>query len=251
VDRRDLASLAGFFVADEPIVPGGTLTLGEDAAHHMRVRRLGVGERVRVTDGAGSLGVGTIVRLVRATAAVQIDEVEHVEAAPAIHLLVPVADRERMLWLAEKSVELGAASWRPVMWRRSRSVSPRGEGTAFGAKVRLRMIAALTQSGGAWLPAIFPDAPIGRAIPATSAGTKVVLDGRGDPMLSIDLKPPVSLAVGPEGGFEEDELESLLAADFRRASLASTVLRFETAVVAAHAVARAALGASKEPSHGR
>jgi 16S rRNA (uracil1498-N3)-methyltransferase len=34
-------------------------------------------------------------------------------------LLAPVADRDRMLWLAEKTVELGLTSWRPVVWRRS------------------------------------------------------------------------------------------------------------------------------------
>ena len=39
-----------------------------------------------------------------------------------------------------------------------RSVSPRGEGPAFGEKVRARMLSALEQSGGAWLPTILPDA---------------------------------------------------------------------------------------------
>jgi 16S rRNA (uracil1498-N3)-methyltransferase len=52
------------------------------------------------------------------------------------------------------------------------------------------------------------------------------------------------LAIGPEGGIEADELASLAAAGFRPVRLGPTVLRFETAAVAAVAVARTALGAS-------
>ena len=153
MERRDRASLAAFFAADEPLSPGATVALGEDAAHHMRVRRLGVGERVAVLDGNGTRAEGTLVRLAKDVAHVTLESITAVEPMPPVHLLVPIADRERMLWLAEKSVELGATSWRPVMWRRSRSVSPKGEGPSFANKVRSRMISALAQSGGAWLPA--------------------------------------------------------------------------------------------------
>ena len=54
--------------------------------------------------------------------------------------------------LAEKVTELGVTSWRPVVWRRSKSVSPRGEGPTFQGKVRGRMTSALIQSGSGWLP---------------------------------------------------------------------------------------------------
>ena len=134
--------VATFFAADQ-IVPGATVSLDEDAAHHARVRRLDVGHRVRLLDGAGTLGWGTLVRLAKSQMHVEVESAETVDAPPAVHMLVPVADRDRMLWLAEKCAELGAASWRPVMWRRSKSVSPRGEGMTFQAKVRARMISAL------------------------------------------------------------------------------------------------------------
>ena len=117
------------------------------------MRRLEPGARVQVLDGAGAVATGTLTRVAKSGATVTIEEVAHVTAPAAVHLLAPIADRDRMLWLAEKTTELGLTSWRAVMWRRSRGVSPRGEGTAFHAKVRARMIAALTQSGGAWLPA--------------------------------------------------------------------------------------------------
>ncbi len=169
------------FFSSEPLAAGARqAALGEGEAHHVRVRRLAVGARIRLTDGAGAIALGTLIKLGKHQALVEIDEVRRVEPLPAIHLLVPIADRERMLWLAEKVTELGIASWRPVLWKRSRSVSPRGEGLGFQEKVRARMIAALTQSGGAWLPTLFPDAPLERAIAAAPPATRLLLDAAGD-----------------------------------------------------------------------
>jgi 16S rRNA (uracil1498-N3)-methyltransferase len=227
------------FFAHEPLTGGALVALGEDAAHHARVRRLEVGEPVALRDGAGGTGVGRLARLARSHAAVELHAVVHVPLPPPVHMLVPVGDRDRMLWLAEKCVELGATSWRPVLWRRSRSVGPRGEGSAFHQKVRARMIAALTQCGGAWLPELHPDAPVERAAAAAPDGTRVVLDPGGAPMLALEPAGSVSVAVGPEGGIEPDELAHLEAAGFRRARLPGSTLRFETAGIAGLALARA------------
>ena len=59
------------------------------------------------------------------------------------------------------------------------------------------------------------------------------------------------LAIGPEGGIEADELEALVAAGFRPVRLGPTILRFETAAVAALAIARTALGALRGHAIGR
>lgn len=238
--------MSATFHAAERLTAGSTVTLGEDVAHHARVRRLEVGERVLLTDGAGTLGSGTILRIAKQHVAVRTEEVETREAPPAVHLLVPVADRERMLWLAEKSVELGATSWRPVLWRRSKSVSPRGEGTTFRQKVQARMIAALEQSSGAWLPAIFPEATPENAIAAAPPGTRLLLDALGEPALRASYAAPVTLAIGPEGGLEPEERDALLGAGFRPISIGDTTLRFETAAIAALALARGALTVAGE-----
>jgi 16S rRNA (uracil1498-N3)-methyltransferase len=240
-DRR--SAVARFLVA-ESFAPGATVSLGRDAAHHLRVLRVGEGGRVALTTGSGLVGTGSLVEVTRAAASVEVEEVQRVSRAPAVHMLVPIADRERMLWLAEKCTELGATSWRPIEWRRSVSVSPRGSGPAFQARLEGRMISALTQSGGAWLPEVCDAAPLAEAIRATSIGTRVVLDPDGLPLLhlgSSGWREPVSIAVGPEGGIEEAEHAQLADAGFVRASLGDTILRFETAGVAALAVVRAAL----------
>ncbi|MFL5562219.1 MAG: RsmE family RNA methyltransferase [Gemmatimonadaceae bacterium] len=252
VERRDRAplgsdggaeprgSVATFF-AGEAIVVGSTVALDEDAAHHARVRRLDLGHRIRLLDGNGAIGWGTLVRLAKSQMHVDVESAERVEAPPEIHLLVPVADRERMLWLAEKCAELGAASWRPVMWRRSKSVSPRGEGMTFQAKVRARMIGALEQSGTAWLPAIYPEATVERAIAAAPRGAHCLLDGSGDSMPATEMIAPLCIAVGPEGGVDPDERELLVSAGWLPVAIGRSTLRFETAGIAALAIARAAL----------
>lgn len=257
------------FVTTESFAAGRQVTLGEDAAHHIRVRRLDVGAAVALLDGQGSRGTGTLVRIAKRNATVEVESVAAEPPPRAVHLLVPVADKDRMLWLAEKTAELGASSWRPVLFRRSRSVSPRGEGPMFTQKVTARMVAALEQSGSAWLPAIFPDASVERAIAASPPGPRFVLDGAGDPLVSVVVEAlaraqdtvahpdatgahrapdeltgaPVTVAVGPEGGIESDEHQLLRDAGFIPASIGANILRFETAAVAALGVVQSAFAA--------
>ena len=246
LNREGVAAGRPNFVTTEPFAVGVTCVLDEHAARHMRVLRLDAGAMVGVRDGQGHVGGGQLVRLTKTQAFIEISDVEVLAPLPEVHLLVPVADRDRMLWLAEKACELGCTSWRPVLWRRSRSVSPRGEGVAFQQKVMARMSSALAQSEGAWLPQPFPDATLERALLAAPPGDRLVLDPAGAPMVGATataLQEPIVLAVGPEGGIEKDELEALVASGFRPVRLGPTILRFETAAVAALAIARTALGA--------
>ena len=240
------------FVVGEGFAAGQVVTLGEEEAHHMRVRRLDAGQRIGLLDGQGTRGEGVLLRIAKRNATVQVESATVGDPMPAIHLMLPVADRDRMLWLAEKATELSATSWRPVLWKRSKSVSPRGEGPQFHQKVAARMASALGQSGGAYLPVAYPDASPDRAIAAAPEGVRDVCDESGAPMArvldaairSTPSLPTVTLAIGPEGGFEDVELAELEAAGFVRVRMGGTILRFETAAVAALGIARAALDAA-------
>jgi 16S rRNA (uracil1498-N3)-methyltransferase len=245
VERSDRAPVATFFATDALTV-GGTATLSEDAAHHIRVARVAVGERVALRDGAGRAALGTLVKISRSSALVDISEMSELARPAPIHLLAPVADRERMLWLAEKVTELGVASWRPVVWRRSKSVSPRGEGPTFQSKVRARMTSALIQSGGGWLPDVFPESSIERAIAAAPLGTRLVLTKDGEPIVGVPMRAPITIALGPEGGMEQSERDSFIGASFLPVKLGDSTLRFETAGVAAVAIAVASLTPSRQ-----
>jgi 16S rRNA (uracil1498-N3)-methyltransferase len=228
----------------EPFDAGKVLSLADDAANHLRAVRASLGDVVDLRDGRGGVGSGTIARLSRESVTVDVTEAKTVEPLPPIHLMAPIGDRDRMLWLGEKAAEMGVASWRPVLWKRSKSVSPRGEGTMFMAKLRLRMISALLQSRGAWLPEVHPDAPPERAIAAAPPGTRILLDVAGSPILSTTLVAPVIIALGPEGGVEDQERSAFIESGFSPVTLGSTTLRFETAGVSAAAIARAATSLS-------
>ena len=239
MERHDRAPVATFFVAVR-LVSGEPVELSEAASHHARVKRLVEGDCVQLTDGAGRRAFGFVSSIGKKVTAIDLESVEDVPPPPAIHLRVPVADRDRMLWLAEKSTELGVASWQAVRFRRSASVSPRGEGDAFGERLRLRMISALEQSGGAWLPTLLADTSI-ESVGALRYPLPILLDATGVSLRSVlagntGVEPTV--LVGPEGGLEPNELSVLVDAGWHRTTLASNVLRFETAGIAAVAAIR-------------
>jgi len=240
VECDDRAPVAIFF-ANDGFVAGGTVTLSEDAAHHIRVARVGVGDCIALRNGEGKAALGFLVKSSKSSALVDITEISEIPRPSPIHLLTPVADRERMLWLAEKATEFGITSWRPVVWRRSKSVSPRGEGSTFQGKVRARMTSALIQSGGGWLPEIFPEATVERAIAASPLGTRLLLIKDGEPIAGVPMHAPIVIALGPEGGMEDAERDAFIGAAFLPVKLAQSTLRFETAGVAAVAIATAGI----------
>ena len=107
------------------------------------------------------------------------------------------------------------------------------------------MRAALLQSHAPWLPSLHADASPDVALSALPArGSRLVLDARGEPILSTRVIEPVTIAVGPEGGLESSEQRSLIDSSFHPVSLGANVLRFETAAVAAIAVVRSVLALS-------
>src|SRR5262249_33533167 len=135
VERDDRSSVSTFF-ADVDFSTNSVATLGENVAHHARVKRLQIGDSVQLSNGRGTIAVGGIRAITKASVDVDITDVRTVVAPAEIHLRAPIADRDRMLFLAEKATELGVASWQSVSFHRSSSVSPRGEGHAFADKLR-------------------------------------------------------------------------------------------------------------------
>lgn len=246
VEREDRQAV-GTFYAPAAWRSGERVELDASAAHHASVKRLAVGDIVRLTSGDGRRAIGAIVELSKRRLVVALADDPVVETAePArIELWAPVGDRERMLMLAEKCVELGVSAWRPIVYTRSRSVTPRGEGEGFREKLRLRQISALEQCGGAWLPATYAETTLQAALAEKSSA------GRGSLLLDVDgesfgdaiqaLELPVRIALGPEGGLEEAERAQFIRAGWRPVSIGTNILRFETAGIAALAILRSHL----------
>ena len=227
------------FFSDGPLRESDELTLDESAVAHARAKRVTPGDAARVLDGKGTVARGTIAAIEKRRVVVRLSGVSRLPRPSALEVVVPVADRDRMLWAAEKCAELQVTAWRPAWFARSRSVSPRGEGDRFREKVELRMRSALEQSGGAWLPELHPEDELEPVLRAVNAPTRLVLDSQGTSIGDSIALSDIALAIGPEGGMETAELELAESLGWRKTALATTTLRFETAVISAVAIVRA------------
>ena len=239
MDRHSRAPVVSFYCAD--VLAVGEIRLEGPPVQHARARRVDRGDTARLTDGKGRIGFGEILTVGKAELRISLENIEIMARPMPLDVIVPVADRERMLVAAEKCVELQVTAWRPAYFARSRSVSPRGEGAKFREKLRSRMESALEQSGGAWLPEIHEEREAADAMKSVSADwTRFFLDAGGAPLASRVGRREVALAVGPEGGFERQEIVAAESLGWTAASIAETTLRFETSIIAGVAVVRAA-----------
>jgi 16S rRNA (uracil1498-N3)-methyltransferase len=220
-------------------VPGtlladSTIGLDEEERHHLRVRRAVDGERVRVLDGAGTVGEGRLLKQ-GGEFVVRVEGVREVQQPPAFILIVGAGDKERFGWLAEKSAELGVTELAPLKTERTRSVAA-GIREGHVAALQRRARQAIKQSGAAWAPRVSPPVDVKFAAAQGLPEFRWLADATGEPPPELPPEVPLLVVVGPEGGLVPAEREVFLAAGFRRVRLAPDLLRFETAALAAAAV---------------
>jgi len=237
VERHDRGRVVTLFW---PSFGAGHVRLDGAAAQHARVRRIERGDPIRLVNGVGDAGHGVVTGLGKDRFDLELESIEQLPRPVDLELVVPIADRDRMLLAAEKATELQATVWRPVYFARSRSVSPRGEGEKFHERLRARMQSALEQSGGAWLPTVLDDDEFANAADAVQAAPRVLLDASGGTLAPDMWRQVAALAIGPEGGLEHDELTLARDRGWTIATLGTSTLRFETAIIAGAAVVRAA-----------
>jgi 16S rRNA (uracil1498-N3)-methyltransferase len=230
------------FLADEVHTDTAALT-GQNAAHLARVLRARVGQEYEIAAGG-------VVRLGKITF-IQDDRVEFelgseiVTAAKAsITLLIAIFKFDRFEWAIEKATELGVARIVPVIARRTDSHLAQA---AVKRVERWRRIAheASQQSRRVSPPEIDEPIKLKDAL-ASQPGLKILLaeseDQRTLRSLLEGAQPEaITLAVGPEGGWTEEELQQFAKMKWVSASLGSMILRAETAVMAGMAVVNALL----------
>ena len=226
------------------LVPPGSAVIGqrtpldESEAHHLRVRRAGEDENVEVLDGAGLNGTGVLVRA-GAKWLVEIRSAERKPSQPELTLAVAAGDRERFTWMAEKAVELGVTRLVPVETARTVGVASRIRQSHI-EKLRRVVLEATKQCGAVWAPAVEEPTSLTDFLPGSAGGNGWLADPAGAaPAADLD-NTPLTILVGPEGGFSPEEREAILGAGYRPVALGLNTLRFETAALAAAAIACAA-----------
>lgn len=228
-------------------VEGRLEVSGAEHRYLSRPRRARPGDPVEVFDGAGRRWRGVVERIgPDRTVLSGLVEQPAVVVVPLV-LGVGLGRGEPLARVVRAAAELAVERVVPLLCERSLS-----RGAAGGAvPERLRRVAAeaLRAGGAGRAPRIAEPMPLDAwcaELPPDAA--KLALDLGGDPLRDVLAArrdpPPASwvLAVGPEGGFTEAELERLAGAGFVRASLAGLPLRVETAAIGALAALRVLVG---------
>ena len=150
-----------------------------------------------------------------------------------------------MEWAIEKCTELGVSRIVPAIARRTDS---RLAAASVKRVERWERIArqASQQSRRAAAPEIAAPIKVSEAFPLQAALRIVLSESEDQTLLREVVKPQTAnggivLAIGPEGGWTEGELESFRQAGWISASLGNTILRAETAAMAATAIVASAL----------
>ncbi len=225
------------WIADE-VHADRALLLGQNAQHLVRVLRAQMGQEFDVA-ADGQVRVGKIVSI--SDNRVEFELREAVAAGPALDLtlLMSVFKFDRMEWAVEKATELGVAKIVPVLARRTDAHLAKA---AEKRVERWRRIAkeASQQSRRVDVPEIADPKKLAEVINRIS-GTRILLaETEQEKTLKSQLQnvsQPVTLAFGPEGGWTEDEIRQFEAVGWATATLGSTILRAETAIIAAVAIA--------------
>lgn len=207
---------------------GALLELDSSEAHHLQVRRVGSGERVRLLDGRGGVGTG-VVSLNRKQARVEVIEASQVERPAMLALAVGGGDRDRFGWLVEKAAELGATDLLPLETERTLNVSTRVR-PAHVEKLQARAFEAIKQSGAAWAPAVHPPVTLSEVL--ATPGLKLVAEQGSLPLAQFTVDQEITCLIGPEGGWTARETDLLAEKGCTFVRLSPHVLRFETAALA-------------------
>ncbi len=206
----------------------------EEAAHAIRVLRLQAGDKLEITDGAGSL-YPTRVASVQGKHCY----VEPVEAVRVpknwngmLHIAIaPTKNMDRIEWFAEKATEIGldALTFLNCRFSERKVVKPE--------RVERIVVSAMKQSLKYSKPVVGDMVDFKRFIAAERKGAKFIAHCYdSERVLLKDILVPgedATVLIGPEGDFSPEEVELAIKAGYRPVSLGSSRLRTETAALVA------------------
>jgi len=218
-----------FLVEDWPAA--SRLTLPESEAKHAKVARIRDGEEIEIFDGRGRSAVA------RSLGAAAIEIVEqlpdfHREPGVALTLAVAPLKKDRFEWLIEKATEIGVA--RIVVFEPQRAVAKPSERKR--ERWHQTAVAAAKQCGRTVVPPIDEAPDLERAIHGASQAILLHERSQGPQLADIELDKSLTVAIGPEGGFAEQEIAAAEQQGATIASLGHRVLRAETAALVACAL---------------
>ncbi|HEX4823176.1 MAG TPA: 16S rRNA (uracil(1498)-N(3))-methyltransferase [Candidatus Polarisedimenticolaceae bacterium] len=226
-----------------PCAPGTSIVLDPEESHHVsRVLRLRTGDEVAVFDGSGGEWDATIEAIEKSVVRLQVRDPRTGDSEPPIAIVVhqAIVRPERVEWVLQKGTEVGVSAFRLFAAERSEADVP---SPARLERYERIVMEAAKQSGRRRVPTV----SIGAIEAASPERRCFVLDTSSGGVafataLARGATREVGIAVGPEGGFSEAELERSAAQGWDAVSLGPRILRTETAGVVAAAIVLHAWG---------
>ena len=205
------------------------MTLSEqESSHCVRVLRMKSSNLMDMTDGNGNFYKGVILVAHDIKTTVEIIETVRV-LAPAyqLHLYVAITKQtDRLEWMLEKCVEMGLSSFTPIITNRTERRNIRID------RLELIALSAMKQSLKAWLPVIHPVTSFADAVVNAKTTTKLIAHCMED-MNKLELSNiqsnNVSIFIGPEGDFTQEEVDQAYCNHFNSISIGKERIRTETA----------------------
>jgi 16S rRNA (uracil1498-N3)-methyltransferase len=230
---------------------GLVVGLSPEQAHYLRnVLRLEAGAELRLFNGSDGEFAARLDGIGKGWASVTVSaRLRAPEPELDLWLVFAPVKRARLDFLVEKATELGVSALRPVWTRRTiveRVNVERLTANAVEAAEQTERLSVPQVHGPEPLERLLQDWPAERRLLACAESGAPVPLGRA---LS-GLSPPFAVLVGPEGGFDETELDGLRELPFvTPVGLGPRVLRADTAALAALAVVQAVAGDWARPRH--
>ena len=228
------------WIADQ-VAGNRALLTGEHADHLARVLRVRVGQEFDVAAN-GIVRRSRVVAIDKSRVEFELGEEVPLQITPSLTLVLAVFKFDRMEWAIEKCTELGVARIVPVIAHRTDAhlVSASAKRADRWHRIALQ---AAEQSRRKAPPEITAPMKLPDALNLTS-GMRIVLSESEQQLLLRDVvesqasgaDKETTLAVGPEGGWAAEELQQFREAGWTAASLGPTILRAETAAIAATAI---------------
>ena len=233
-----------FYVDTLPPVGDIAVVDGDEGFHAANVRRIRPGEKLDLSDGAGTLAHCVIEDVGKGRLSARVlDRSTVPEAAPPVIVVQALPKSDRSELAIELATEAGADAF--IAWQASRCVA-RWDGARMDKGLRRwRAVArsAARQSRRARIPpvtGVVSTAELVKRVRDDNATVLVLHESATAPLAEVPVAQADSLMliVGPEGGIADGEIAALADAGATPVRLGPTVLRTSTAA----AVALGALG---------
>lgn len=237
------------FYCDTPLSAGMRLSLPEALAHHAtRVLRLRAGSSIVIFNGTGGEYPATLEIEGKAASAQLGDfHAREAELGGRITLVQGLPSGDKMDWVIEKAVELGAHRVCPIAAQRSVL-------QLSGPRLEKRLLhwervtqSASEQCGRNAIMVVDAPQPLEKWLAQPAQGLRLLCHPDGSQDLAQILRAQsglqdLTLLIGPEGGWSDKELEQAQDSGVQAVRFGPRVLRTETAGLALLAAASAILG---------